>query len=136
MKYLYKILSAFVLANLFACQEAGPQKINFGKDQCDLCKMNIEDAKFGAELITEKGRIYKFDDVNCMKTYESENTAQIGKAKLYVADFITTELFPIENATFLSGGAIKSPMNGNLAAFRDKAKAEQEAQKLGANVLK
>ena len=28
--------------------------------------MKIADGKFGAELITTKGRIYKFDDIHCM----------------------------------------------------------------------
>ena len=97
--------------------------------------MGIEDPKFATELITEKGRIYKFDDLNCMQSYATENAEQVGQAKLFVPDFLTNELFPLEKATLITGGAIKSPMNGNVAAFIDKTKAQEEAQKLGASFL-
>ena len=43
--------------------------------------MGIEDPKFATELITEKGRIYKFDDLNCMQSYATENAEQVGQAK-------------------------------------------------------
>ena len=62
--------------------------------------MGIEDPKFATELITEKGRIYKFDDLNCMqKLCHRKCRASRSKAQLYVPDFITHELFPIEKAT-------------------------------------
>lgn len=135
MKNLFNILGIISLGLFFSCSPKGPEKINFGKDQCELCKMGIEDPKFATELITEKGRIYKFDDLNCMQSYATENAEQVGQAQLYVPDFITNELFPLEKATLITGGAIKSPMNGNVAAFIDKTKAQEEAQKLGASFL-
>jgi copper chaperone NosL len=135
MKNLFNILGIIFLGVVFSCSPKGPEKINFGKDQCELCKMGIEDPKFATELITEKGRIYKFDDLNCMQSYATENAEQVGQAKLYVPDFLTNELFPLEKATLITGGAIKSPMNGNVAAFIDKTKAQEEAQKLGASFL-
>lgn len=67
MKNLFNILGIISLGIFFSCSPKGPEKINFGKDQCELCKMGIEDPKFATELITEKGRIYKFDDLNCMQ---------------------------------------------------------------------
>ena len=30
------------------------------------CKMTLVDKKFGAEVVTKKGKVYKFDDLNCM----------------------------------------------------------------------
>ena len=135
MKNLLSILSFVAIFLLSSCSEKEVEPIHFGKDQCELCKMGIEDAKFGTELITEKGRVYKFDDLSCMQSYATENAEQVGQAKLYVPDFLTNELFPLEKATLITGGAIKSPMNGNVAAFIDKTKAQEEAQKLGASFL-
>ena len=135
MKNLFNILGIISLGIFFSCSPKGPEKINFGKDQCELCKMGIEDPKFATELITEKGRIYKFDDLNCMQSYATENAEQVGQAKLYVPDFITNELFPLEKATLITGGAIKSPMNGNVAAFKNKNEAEKTAQQLGATII-
>ena len=39
--------------------------------------MKISDGKFGAELITSKGRIYKFDDMHCMISYHKKSEQQI-----------------------------------------------------------
>lgn len=130
MKHIFTV--AVTAVTLLSCQNEGPQKINLGKDQCEFCKMTITDAKFGTELITEKGRAYKFDDLSCMKKYEEQNAEKIGKAKLYVPDFTTSELFPLEQATLINGGSLSSPMGGNTAAFKDKAQALQQAEKLGA----
>ena len=135
MKNLFNILGIISLGIFFSCSPKGPEKINFGKDQCELCKMGIEDPKFATELITEKGRIYKVDDLNCMQSYATENAEQVGQAKLYVPDFITNELFPLEKATLITGGAIKSPMNGNVATFKNKNEAEKTAQQLGATII-
>ena len=38
-----------------------PKPIEYGEDQCDACKMRISDSRFGAELVTTKGKIYKYD---------------------------------------------------------------------------
>ena len=135
MKNLLSILSFVSFLFLSSCSEKEVEPIHFGKDQCELCKMGIEDAKFGTELITEKGRVYKFDDLSCMQSYATENATEIGKARLFVPDFISKELFPLESATLVSGGAVKSPMNGNVAAFKDKNQAEKTAQQLGATII-
>jgi copper chaperone NosL len=54
MKSLISILSFVAIFLLSSCSEKEVEPIHFGKDQCELCKMGIEDAKFGTELITEK----------------------------------------------------------------------------------
>ena len=135
MKSLISILSFVAIFFLSSCSEKEVEPIHFGKDQCELCKMGIEDAKFGTELITEKGRVYKFDDLSCMQSYATENASVIGKARLFVPDFISKELFPLEKAILITGGVVKSPMNGNVAAFKDKNQAEKTAQQLGATII-
>lgn len=133
MKSLFPFIVLGIIS-LVSCQNEGPQAITFGKDQCDNCKMTISDAKYGAELITEKGRIYKFDDQSCMKSYQTDNIDKVANAKLYVSDFNTEKLIPVETATFIEGGEVSSPMSGNKAAFANKAKAEESAKKLNAKL--
>ena len=48
---------------------AKPEPLVFGKDACYTCKMTLVDSKYGAELVTQKGKIYKFDDLNCMLNF-------------------------------------------------------------------
>ena len=118
---------------MVACGSKDPQPISYGKDLCDHCQMGISDNKFGAELITKKGRVYKFDDIACLEGYQEENSDKTEGSVLYVTDFDTKKLIPANKATFIYGGALESPMGGNKAAFSDANKAKEYAQKLGAS---
>ncbi len=118
-----------------SCAEVQPEKAKLNADNCDNCNMTISDAKFVSELITEKGRIYKFDDLSCMKTYCSENQGN-DKARLYVADFDQPEHFlPVNEAVFVSGESIGSPMGGNVAAFSNRQSAENFAANRTVQIL-
>ena len=80
-----------------------PQPLLYGKDGCHTCKMTLMDKKFGSEVVTTKGKVYKFDDVNCMigflnSGYIEENNI----AHRLVVDFANPEkLIPGEQAFFL-----------------------------------
>lgn len=127
-------IAAFA-AFLFSCSgdKAVPIKIN--ADNCDFCKMGISEGKHGAEIITQKGRVYKFDDIACMAHYCKENKKMKIKS-YYVHDFAkNNELVPAETAFYISGGSVKSPMNGNIAAFSNKSEAKAFEAKLKAREI-
>ena len=134
MKLFGKLLVASSMIVLAACSESMPQEIAVGKDQCANCKMTISEPKYATQLITEKGRLYKFDDISCMNDYEVSNTESTGNAKTYVADFSSGEFIEKTTATFIKGGDIKSPMGGNTQAYKDKAAAEKAATELQATL--
>lgn len=134
MKLFGKLLVSISMIVLAACAETGPKEIAVGKDQCDNCKMTITEAKYATQLITEKGRLYKFDDINCMTDYEGSNAETTANAKTYVADFPTGKFIEASTATFIKGGDIKSPMGGNTQAYQDKAAAEKAATELNATL--
>ena len=134
MRLFSKLLLASSMVFLAACSETGPQEINVGKDQCDNCKMTISEPKYATQLITEKGRLYKFDDISCLNDYEVSNTETTANAKKYVADFPTGKFIESSTATFIKGGDIKSPMGGNTQAYQDKAAAEKAATELQATL--
>jgi copper chaperone NosL len=60
-----KTLTCLVAISLLSC-EIKPEPLIMGKDACHTCKMILMDERFGAEIVTKKGKIYKFDDLNCM----------------------------------------------------------------------
>ena len=134
MKLLGRLFLAGSMLFLAACAESGPQEISVGKDQCDNCKMTISDAKYATQLITEKGRNYKFDDLSCMKDYEISNTESTVNAKMYVVDFPSGKFIESNTATFIKGGDIKSPMGGNTQAFQNKDAAVKAAANLQATL--
>lgn len=120
---------------LFSCRETEPELAKLNVDNCDNCKMTIADAKFVAELITSKGRIYKFDDLSCLQSYRKENPDKT-EAKLFVADFENpTEFLPVGEAILVHGEQINSPMGGNTAAFNNKKSAEDFTATRTAQIL-
>ena len=129
------IFSSLILS-VISCQNEGPKDFLLGKDQCDNCKMTITDIKYATELITEKGRVYKFDDISCMTMYEGSEPDKAKNAKRYVIDHPTDKFIEKSSATLVKGGEIKSPMGGNTQAFERMDDAEKAAAKLGASVIK
>lgn len=85
--------------------------------------MAIADKRFAAEVITKKGRVYKFDSVECMVAYYNENEEYIKKA--YVANFSNPEEFiEAEKAIYVRSQEIRSPMGMNLSAYKDMERAK------------
>jgi len=132
MKWLSFFLILFLTISC-ANKEAVP--INLNTDGCDFCKMKIADGKFGAELITSKGRIYKFDDMHCMINYHKENK-NVQIHSFYIHDYNQNNvLIPAETAFYIKGGEINSPMHGNIIAVKTNEEAQIVAQKLKANPI-
>lgn len=107
-----------------------PQPIVFGKDPCHFCKMIISERSFGAELVTVKGKVYKFDDTHCIISFLKSGTLkETDKPEVYLVDYAQNEkLIPASKAFLLQGDAIRGPMAGTIAAF-ETASSMQEFQK-------
>lgn len=128
---------ALFLSSLFlsSCGNSGPEPIKYNKDSCDFCKMAISENQFAAEIITKKGRVYKFDDVACMLKYTEAN-ADVEIKNYYVSNFLNgEELIDATTALFVKHDDLHSPMGGNAAAFANKEKASEYASKNQANVI-
>ena len=117
----------FLTVALGSCSTE-PQKIAYGKDLCEECRMTIMDAKFGAEIVTKKGKAFKFDDAHCIGQF-----LKAGKVK---GDEVGQTLFiDYENGDFIDGAKtlfvvspqLKSPMNSNAAAFANRKSADEVA---------
>lgn len=116
-------LSLFVMS----CGNKGPVAIQLNKDACESCKMTISDAHFGTEIITKKGRVYKFDDFSCLKNYLSENGTD-NIELFYIHDYNKeNSLIDATQAWYVKGESLKSPMGGNIAAFSNKEEAQKVA---------
>ena len=63
-RILYSILALLFVLSLFSCNSE-PEPINYGKDECEHCRMMISDNKYGAEILNAKGKVYKFDSIEC-----------------------------------------------------------------------
>ena len=110
-------LALALMLALVRCS-TGPEPLQYGSDACYFCKMTLMDNKFGAELVTRKGKVYKFDDVSCMLNfYHSGFEDQDFAHKLIVTYEKPGTLIPVEDAFYLKSGEIRSPMGSEVAAF-------------------
>ncbi len=99
--------------------EAKPEPLVFGEDACHTCKMTLMDKRFGAELVTEKGKVYKFDDLNCMLNFYHSGFEQAEDFKfIQVVDFSAPEkLIDAQHAWYLKSASLRTPMASEVAAF-------------------
>lgn len=104
-----------------------PENIHYGTDGCHHCKMTLMDKRFGAEVVTAKGKVYKFDDVNCMMNYLSSGEVdERDIAFRLVIDYANPEtLIDAREAFYLKSPQIKSPMASQVAAFSGKSTMEE-----------
>ena len=115
-----------------------PEPINFGKDICEHCKMVISDEKFGGELITEKGKIYKFDSAECLVDYKKENSSKLDgeKTQFLVINFAKPgDFIPAKESFYLNDKYYQSPMGANIVPFETRMLAENNTMSPDAKVL-
>jgi copper chaperone NosL len=108
--------------------------IDYGKVDCDYCKMKIMDSKFGVLIFNEKGRKFQFDDINCFHRYEEES--KFKSQETYVScKNEPGKLVPIENAYFIQSEMLKTPMASGFAAYSNKEAASIDAATFQVSVL-
>ncbi len=115
-----------LLLFLMSCSR-GFEPVDYGKDACVHCRMTIVDERFASELVDEKGKVFKFDDLKCMKQFIHAKEKNGQDNLLFVEDYLMQHEGAIDavNAVYLEHDFFASPMRGNYAAFTD----EQEAQR-------
>ena len=115
------VVATILMLSLSGCSTS-PQPIRIGQDNCDFCKMTITDNRFGAEIVTKKGKVFKFDDEHCVVGFlDSNKIEQQQIAGIYFTNFSSPhQLINVKEAHFLQSPSLKSPMNGNIAAFSNE----------------
>lgn len=115
-----------VILFITASCTANPEPINFGTDQCEHCRMTIVDNRFGAEIITTKGKVYKFDAAECMLRYVKTGKISDGDVKEYLVIDASnpSQLTEAKKAVYLISEKFPSPMGANLSAFAKRTDAE------------
>ena len=119
-----------ILIFLASCS-ADPRPIAYGQDGCHHCKMTLMDPKFGAELVTEKGKVFVFDDVNCMLMYMDSVEDETYKHVL-VTDYLNPGVLLDANfAFYLKSEEFKTPMASQIVAFPDYDLLKEYKSKTG-----
>jgi copper chaperone NosL len=134
--FLVLVLTALALLLLAACGKRGPEPIAYGEENCDFCRMNIGDARFGAELVMQTGKVKKFDSVECLASYYLQEHASGKVRSVWVSDHgAPGEFVAADSASFLQGGDAHSPMGLRLMAFSSAAGARAAQARVGGELL-
>lgn len=127
----------FFLAVLLITCSLEPQPINYGQDPCAFCKMTITDSRYGSELITKKGKIYKFDSIECLVDFVSSmEVPEENIHQLLITDFTASAaLIDAKTAQYLISENMPSPMGANLTGFSKREEAEKFSSVHGGEIF-
>ncbi len=119
-----------------SCKPEG-KPIDYGHDKCDYCMMTIVDQRFGCEVVTKKGKVYKFDAVECMVNYVSEKVEdENGLALLFTNTHDHPGKFiDAHSAKYLVSKNMPSPMGMYINPFGDAAEAQKMQQQNGGEIF-
>jgi copper chaperone NosL len=117
----------FAIIIFLASCSVKPEPVKPGEDNCYLCKMGIIDPKFAGEVITKRGKVYKFDDIICMARFLKSAAIEAKDIhQTVITDFEKQDHFlDADNAFLQISVENKSPMHGNALAFDSKEKADK-----------
>ena len=125
------------VASSAACEKR-PAALAFGDDACALCSMTISDRRHGALFVSDKGRTYKFDAVECMieSLTPGEKFADTKVHSFHVVDYSRPGVVvDAASATYLVSAAVPSPMGANVSAFEAHASADSIQAAKGGDVM-
>lgn len=111
-----------------------PKAIDYGNTACHYCSMTIVDKQHAAQVVTDKGKAYNFDAIECMLNHlKEESTAPI--ALYLVNDYLTPgELIDAQKSAYLISEAIPSPMGAFLTALQGKKEAQALVDQQGGKI--
>ncbi|ROL60504.1 hypothetical protein D9V87_01380 [Bacteroidetes/Chlorobi group bacterium MS-B_bin-24] len=130
------LLLISVIGLLFFGCSRGPEPIDYGKDACAACKMTIMDNKYAAEIVTKKGKVYKFDAIECLFNFKAKNLKEEDIFSEWVCDFSDPgKLINLRKAYFLHTEAFQSPMGLDVLAVATKDKVKEIQTKYGGHIM-
>jgi copper chaperone NosL len=132
---IYSVWMSIVMSfGLWSCQ-TNPESIAYGHDECAHCRMIISDQKYGGELITQKGKLYKFDSIECMAAYYAGVSVPEVKS-LWTIDFSNPGMWvKADDAFYLRSMNLPSPMGMFLSSYAFREKAEEMKEQLQGDLM-
>lgn len=111
-----------------------PQTIQYGMDSCSYCSMTIVEKQYGSEMVTQKGKVHKYDAIECLlRDMQERDDSEIA---LYLVNTYNSpmKLQDATQRTYLVSTLLPSPMGANLTAFDSEAQAKELQTELGGHV--
>lgn len=123
------IFLGIIIVLLVSCN-ISPQPIEYGTDACNYCNMAIVDRQHAAQIVTSKGKAYKYDATECMVNSLKDELKGTEIGLNLVTDFNQPgQLIDATKAFYLISDEISSPMGANLSAFENELAANKAKEK-------
>lgn len=129
--YQLKRLTLLALAFLVTSCSLEAEPIRYGHDQCDYCKMTVVEKHFASQGVTQKGKQFKYDSIECMVRAVNNELPEKDMAKLLVPNYTDAAMTPASEATYLVSRKIKSPMGEYLSAYKTAEAARAKQKEVG-----
>lgn len=131
------LLQMLIVASLPGCGGYTPEEIHYGSDQCDYCKMTIADKSFGSELITAKGKVLKYDSIECLAAADIAFASKSQDVhSRWLTDFTQPGQFLDANeAWIIAAERQRSPMGVGLIAVGTEQSANQLISEVGGRTI-
>ena len=104
-----------------------PEPINYGTDMCQYCKMTIVTKTHAAQMVTSKGKQFKFDAIECMIRFLDDKPELISKSNLLITNYNSPgSMTNAITAGYVVCEEITSPMGANLTGFSSLEEAKSK----------
>lgn len=110
-----------------------PPTIRYGTDVCARCGMIISEAAYAAAYRTSAGDARLFDDIGCMVLQHREQREPV--TTFFVHDHPTARWLTADDASYVVGSRLRTPMGSGVAAFAREAEARALADQQGGRVV-
>jgi len=128
-------VTLLALACIAGCT-SGPRALRPGQDACEYCRMTIDDLRFGAMVLTARGRIHTFDSIECLSAYVAALPVGEPPRGVYVANHDQpAQWVDATQAIYVKSSRLHSPMGRQLAAFAREADRTALVAKYGGTAL-
>jgi copper chaperone NosL len=130
------LLVGALVALAAGCSD-GPRAIHPGTDLCDHCHMTVSQEAFASQLVTDRGRSYVFDSVECIADFVNQEGVPGGQIRsLWVTDFSAPGTWlRAEDARFLRSLELRSPMGMGLSAHASDEAVRELRSEFGGELL-
>lgn len=101
----------------------GPEAIAFGVDTCQHCKMTLLDRRFGGEIVSRHGKVFKFDSLDCLHSFARSHPGETSEdSQVFVLDGGGSgELLKADDAKFQERADLHAPMGKAILATKASA---------------
>lgn len=125
----HAVAALVLVAVATACGSSTPPAIAYGQADCTVCHMRIVDSRYGAEVVTAKGKVNQFESIECLANYAITVT---GLRSILVTDFDHPgTLVDAATARFVRKNGPAGEMGGNLLALSGAVDSLSIRQRFG-----